>query len=289
MMSRKEYNDVSGFEDPVLASPSSFSSKYEITIPYSTIELELSDTASSISSPKKALSKDSDRYASIDYPIKITGPPITDQPGSPPFSVRQPRRFRTTKAKQLLPAPSTHTRQKSFAIGEEWEEFHHRKQGTRSCPTTPISGRRDRRNLYAIDNPSYAVTEGDLGGIRGQTGATGKNRIDSLPFHYFFSMPPNLVKASQILPNPYNKRNHQFHSTLHCPCFFFFFFICCLPGVYLMQISDRKFKKGQNVEAKKYGRLSTIFFISGTIAGFVFLAVAIYFASSYVEQFVNKK
>ena len=279
----KDEADVSGFEDPELASPD-FSTKYEITIPYSTIELEPSDSASSGSCPRKAVSKDSDRYARIDYPDCITASPILEQPGNQPFPVRQPRRFHTTKAKQLLPAPSTHTRQKSFAIGEEWEEFQYRKQGTSSCPTTPISGRKDHRNIYAIDNPNYTVTEGDVTEHRGLSEAARKE-IEPLPFHYFFSMPTNFSKANEILPNPYNRRNHQFHSTLHCPCFFFFFFICCLPGVHLMQLSEKKFKKGRNMEAKKYGRLSTVMFVSGSIAGVIFLGVAIYFAASYVRQF----
>ena len=274
----------SGYEDPALASPA-FSTEYEITIPYSTIELEPSDTASLGSLSKKAVSKDSGRYARIDYPDHFTAPPILEQPGNQPFPVRQPRKFHTTKAKKLLPAPSTHTRQKSFAIGEEWEDFQYRKHGTSSCPTTPISGRKDHRSIYAIDNPNYSRTGGDVTGHGGLSEATRKE-LEPLPFHYFFSMPTNMSKANEILPNPYNRRNHQFHSTLHCPCFFFFFFICCLPGVHLMQLSDNKFKKGRNVEAMKYGRLSTVMFVSGSIAGVIFLSVAIYFAASYVRQFV---
>lgn len=144
---------------------------------------------------------------------------------------------------------------------------------------------KNRGNLYAIDNPNYTGSETDR--TDGSQAGSPRKEIDALPFHYFFSMPSNVWKANQILPNPYNKRNHQFHSTLHCPCFFFFFFICCLPGVYLMQRSDKKFKKGQSLEAKKYGRLSTIMFVLGSIAGVVFLGVAIYFAASYVRQFVD--
>ena len=278
---------VSSYGDPALASPD-FSTKYEITIPYSTIELDPSDTASTAtgSFTKKAVSKDSGRYARIDYPDHFTAPPILEQPGSQPFPIRQPRKFHTRKAKQLLPAPSTHTRQKSFAIGEEWEDFHHRKQGTSSCPTTPISGRKDHRSIYAIDNPNYSRTGGEV--ITGQSGLSepARKELEPLPFHYFFSMPTNVSKANEILPNPYNKRNHQFHSTLHCPCFFFFFFICCLPGVHLMQLSDINFKKGRNMEARKYGRLSTVMFVSGSIAGVIFLGIAIYFAAAYVRQFV---
>ena len=267
------------FDDPVLSSPSSFSSKHEIIIPYSTIELDPSIEGSTGSLPKKVLSDDRDRYAIIDYQTESTAVPITEQPKP----TKQPSRYHTTKAKHLLPAPSKRTRQKSFAIGEEWEDFHQRK--SESCPTTPISGRKNRGNLYAIDNPNYTGSETDR--TDGSQAGSPRKEIDALPFHYFFSMPSNVWKANQILPNPYNKRNHQFHSTLHCPCFFFFFFICCLPGVYLMQRSDKKFKKGQSLEAKKYGRLSTIMFVLGSIAGVVFLGVAIYFAASYVRQFVD--
>ena len=54
-----------------------------------------------------------------------------------------------------------------------------------------------------------------------------------------------------------------------------------------MQTSDTKFKKRQLLMAKRYGRDSTILFVGRSIVGVVFLGVAIFFAASYVRQFVS--
>ena len=270
--------------DELFSSRSSFSSRYEILVPYSTIELEPSETDSvrDGTRDKDTLTDDRERYASIDVKgqAKTAAPSTIDQP------IRQPSRYQAIKAKKLLPTHSTHTRQKSFAIGEEWEQFQHRKFQSRSCPTTPISGRKQNQHIYAINNPGYATGK-ETQRADGDQMVTSRKDADVLPFHYFFSMPSKTSRDYQICPNPFNKRNHQFHSTLHCPCFFFFFFICCLPGVQFMQMSDKKFKKGQLLKAKKYGRASTILFVCGSIAGVVFLGVAIFFAASYVRQFVS--
>ena len=272
--------DFSNLNDLMLTSRSSFSSRYEIIVPYSTIELEQSETDSAVGCHKDALAEERERYASIEIDGQTSAPSIKDRP------VRQQSRYKAIKAKRLLPTHSTRTRQKSFAIGEEWEQFQHRKYVSKSCPTTPISGRKQPQQIYAIDNPNYATHEGVNSGDGDQISSPMKE-VDPLPFHYFFSMPSKNTRQFQISLNPYNKRNHQFHSTLHCPCFFFFFFLCCLPGVHLMQLSDRNFKKGQLLNAKKYGRLSTIMFVLGSIVGVVFLGVAIFFAASYVRQYAG--
>lgn len=177
------------------------------------------------------------------------------------------------------------TRQCKFEIGEEWEQFQIIHDKSVSCPPSPLIGRKhDVFENGGRKNSGYAASE--PGAEIDFTGPSDKTK-DPFPFHFLFtSSSASPIKECHIVPNPFNKVNQRFHSTLQCPCFLFFFFLCCLPAVHFMQQSDRQFKKGNNKRARNYGMLSTSFYIFGTVLGVAFLIVAIYFAADYVKQFV---
>jgi len=177
------------------------------------------------------------------------------------------------------------TRQCKFEICEEWEQFQIIRDKSVSCPPSPLIGRKhDIIDNVGRINPGYAASEP---GAEIDQDLTGQKSKDPFPFHFLFtSAGASPLKECHIIPNPYNKANQRFHSTLQCPCFLFFFFLCCLPAVHLMQQSDRQFKMGNNKRAKNYGVVSTMCYIVGTVIGVTFLVLAIFFAADYVKQFL---
>lgn len=179
------------------------------------------------------------------------------------------------------------TRQCKFEIGEEWEQFQIIHDKSISCPPSPLIGRKhDYTENGGRVNSGYAASEPGAEIDQDLSDPSEKTK-DPFPFHFLFtSASASPLKECHIIPNPFNKVNQRFHSTLQCPCFLFFFFLCCLPAVHFMQQSDRQFKKGNNKRAKNYGMMSTSFYIVGTIVGIAFLVVSIYFAADYVRQFV---
>ncbi|WAR21290.1 hypothetical protein MAR_015264 [Mya arenaria] len=190
-----------------------------------------------------------------------------------------------------LKARGVSTRQCKFEIGEEWEQFQ-TIQTTKSvsCPPTPLMGAKKHKDLLDEEtgrtNPGYAASEPGAEIEADLTDSADKLK-EPFPFHFMFAStsgtPP---KHYTVVPNPHNSVNQRFHSTLQCPCFLFFFFLCCLPGVHFMQQSDLQFKKGNDERARNYGKLATAFYIVGAIIGVAFLAIAIYFATDYVRQYV---
>jgi len=191
---------------------------------------------------------------------------------------------------QLKPR-SVSTRQCKFEIGEEWEQFQtiHTTKSI-SCPPSPLMG--GRKSEDGTDgengrtNPGYAASEpgAEIEQDLSDSAIKGK---EPFPFHFLFNAPTgSKPKHFTIMPNPHNRINQRFHSTLQCPCFLFFFFLCCLPAVHFMQQSDRQFKKGNTKRALNYGKLSTVFYVLGSVIGVTFLSVAIYFAADYVRQYV---
>lgn len=186
-----------------------------------------------------------------------------------------------------LKAKEVSTRQCKFEIGEEWEQFQIIRDKSVSCPPSPLIGRRhDVIENGGRTNPGYAASEPGAE-IDQDLTDSGDKAKDPFPFHFLFtSSSASSVKKCDIVPNPFNKVNQRFHSTLQCPCFLFFFFLCCLPAVHFMQQSDHQFKKGNSKRAKNYGRVSSGFYLVGTIIGVAFLVIAIYFAADYVKQFL---
>lgn len=280
--------------DVVIAT--SFPDHNEIDLPNDDIVIDVSDKDSTnikqtLEKKKKrhnrfkSLQEDQSHYAQIGMHVGKCDPPL-EKPTSPK-APKSPTSIYTVggsgkNPKLELKAREVSTRQCKFEIGEEWEHFQAiRPSKSISCPPSPVGSRK-----LSVDNPGYAASEPGAEIDQDLTDASEKTK-DPFPFHFLFtSSASGPVKQNHIAPNPYNKINHRFHSTLQCPCFLFFFFLCCLPAVHLMQKSDRQFMDGNHRRAKKYGTVSTFCYIVGSVLGVLFLTVSIYFASHYVRQFV---
>lgn len=281
-----------------VAIATSFPSHDEIVLPNADITLETSDQESiKKEKPNKkrrrrsrSLRDDHSHYAQIGIHAEKQSSPVSEKstslkaPNSPSSIYTVGGSYK--KPKLELKAREVSTRQCTFEIGEEWEQFQSiRPNKSISCPPSPVSRKSDVI-LTGRDNPGYAASEPGAEIDQDLTDLSEKTK-DPFPFHFLFSSSSNApLKPHHIMPNPYNKINHRFHSTLQCPCFLFFFFLCCLPAVHMMQKSDRFFKRGNNRGAKNYGKASTFFYIIGSVLGVAFLAVSIYFAADYVRQYV---
>lgn len=278
----------------------------EIVLPTGDMTIDMSDKESTTT-------KDSAQKQKHLRLIQVTSNPeqrdyatitVQDEQKSPSTPKHKPKSTEPQKApssiyavggsvkypKLELKSREVSTRQCKFDIGEEWERFQTiQTNQSISCPPSPLIGRKHDVKLNGRDNPGYAASEPGAEIDQDLTDASEKAK-DPFPFHYLFSTTTGNqhqnVKEHHIIPNPFNKINQRFHSTLQCPCFLFFFFLCCLPAVHLMQQSDRQFKKGNPTSARDYGKASTVFYIIGSFIGVVFLSVAIYFATDYVSQFV---
>lgn len=242
----------------------------------------------------RSFKDDYSQYAQIGSHVDKSSAPASENSTSPksPKSPKSPTSIYTVggsekRPKLELKAREVSTRQCTFEISEEWEQFQTiRPNKSISCPPSPVSSRKNDEILGGRDNPGYAASEPGAEIDQDLTDTSEKTK-DPFPFHFLFtSTSNNPLKPHHIAPNPYNKINHRFHSTLQCPCFLFFFFLCCLPAVHMMQKSDHSFKDGNNRRAKNYGKASTLFYIFGSIIGVAFLAISIYFAADYVRQFV---
>ncbi|KAH3788962.1 uncharacterized protein LOC127840847 [Dreissena polymorpha] len=216
-----------------------------------------------------------------------------DSAASPPTSPFTPTSIYTVGGSQSRPileirAKDISTRQCKFEMGEEWEQFQSiRTTKSISCPPSPLMGAKKDENVEADRrNSGYAASEPGPDIELDLTNPSEK-QTEPYPFHFLFSSTSGSpIKKCAIVPNPHNKINQRFHSTLQCPCFLFFFFLCCLPAVHFMQRSDIQFKKGNVTRAMNYGKLSTAFYVIGSVVGLAFLSVAIYFAADYVKQYV---
>lgn len=219
----------------------------------------------------------------------------TSPPTSPPTSPFTPTSIYTVGGSLKRPvleirAKDISTRQCKFEMGEEWEQFQSiRPAKSISCPPSPLMGaKKDAENVDADGrrNSGYAASEPGPDITLDLTNSSEK-QVEPFPFHFLFSSTSgSQINKCAIIPNPHNKINQRFHSTLQCPCFLFFFFLCCLPAVHFMQRSDIQFKKGNITRAMNYGKLAFAFYVIGSVVGLAFLSVAIYFAADYVKQYV---
>ncbi|KAL4231457.1 hypothetical protein ACF0H5_009034 [Mactra antiquata] len=274
----------------------------EIVLPKDDIAIEISDEESNATNENStnkilrrqiAVKSEQPDYAMITIPDEKQDSKLNKMKSNSPESQNTPSSIYAVGGSSKYPklelkSREVSTRQCKFDIGEEWEQFQ-TIQTTQSisCPPSPLIGRTHDDKLTGRNNPGYAASEPGAEIDQDLTDASEKAK-DPFPFHYLFSTTSanQNIKEHHIIPNPFNKVNQRFHSTLQCPCFLFFFFLCCLPAVHLMQQSDKQFTKGNAVRARKYGKVSTICYIVGSIVGVVFLSVAIYFAADYVSQFV---
>ncbi|XP_060604587.1 uncharacterized protein LOC132757348 [Ruditapes philippinarum] len=287
-----------------VAIATSFPSHNEIVIHNQDITIETSDQDSSCNKElrekrrrkrPRSFKDEHSQYAQIGIHVEKPSSPISEKSSSTKSKApKSPTSVYTVggsdeKPRLELKAREVSTRQCTFEIGEEWEQFQTiRPNKSISCPPSPVSSRKDDKILSGRDNPGYAASEPGAEIDQDLTDSSDKTK-DPFPFHFLFnSSSSNPLKQHHIVPNPFNKINHRFHSTLQCPCFLFFFFLCCLPAVHLMQKSDRSFKNGNNRSAKNFGKFSTFFYLLGSIIGVAFLSISIYFAADYVRQFVSE-
>ncbi|XP_048249713.1 uncharacterized protein LOC125378290 [Haliotis rufescens] len=107
-----------------------------------------------------------------------------------------------------------------------------------------------------------------------QIGDTVSPRVQNS--HVSEVVEPMSVDMRLHIPNPHNKLNHRFHSTLHCPCFIFFCFLCCYPAVFLMQRSDIQFISDEEDLARKNAKRSTVLYIIGGVTSVIFLSSVLF-------------
>lgn len=132
----------------------------------------------------------------------------------------------------------------------------HRQDGRERCHDT---GRHHSRN-----NRHHRI----------QIGHTVSPRVQNN--HESEVVEPVSVNMRLHIPNPHNKLNHRFHSTLHCPCFIFFCFLCCYPAVFLMQRSDIQFISDEEDLARKNAKRSTVLYIIGGVTSVIFLSSVLF-------------
>ncbi|KAK3595818.1 hypothetical protein CHS0354_014637 [Potamilus streckersoni] len=274
------------YTDVIMAT--AIPSQHEIALPYTNIDLE------SIIYQYN----DEPAYANLNIrpPSWQTPPPsdlydsstsISHGDVSEPPSPRTPHLAETLPITLLDPLHSS-SRQCKFDIGEEWEAFQLRKAA--SCPSSPNHNIRSESKIFSISSNSELATNNTVQGPSSPRPSMKQNVEvkEQFPLHLFLTNETVAVTPDyQINPNPYNWINQKFHSTLQCPCFLFFFFLCCLPGIYYMQRSDIKYKRGEKETARMLGIRATIFFATGSIVGIIFLTVSMFFAVEYIRQFVQ--
>ncbi|XP_046557257.1 uncharacterized protein LOC124266506 [Haliotis rubra] len=162
---------------------------------------------------------------------------------------------------------------------------------------TPLPGLADTNNV----NDSLSTRRCDPTGTHRQDGRerchddenhaalnhSRNNRHTRIQISHFVSPQSQHRQVSEVvepvtmnmrlhIPNPYNKLNHRFHSTLHCPCFIFFCFLCCYPAVFLMQRSDIQFISDQQDLARQNAKRSTVLYIIGGVTSVIFLSTVLF-------------
>ncbi|KAL3864031.1 hypothetical protein ACJMK2_005743 [Sinanodonta woodiana] len=286
-MSLSGERSLSRYADVIMAT--AIPSQHEIALPYTNLDM------------KSIIYQYNEEpaYANLHIrpPTWQTPPPSDLYDSSDSIShgdVSEPPSPRTSHVVETLPMTlldplHSSSRQCKFDIGEEWEAFQLRK--ATSCPSSPNNNIRSESKIFTISLNSELATNSVVQGPSSPRPSKKQNVEEvkeQLPLRLLLTnQTVDATPDYQINPNPYNRINQKFHSTLQCPCFLFFFFLCCLPGLYYMQRSDIKYKSGEKETARMLGRRATIFFATGSIVGIIFLTVSIVFAVEYVRQFIS--
>ncbi|XP_071089875.1 uncharacterized protein [Haliotis cracherodii] len=223
---------------------------------------------------------------------------------------------------QPISAGKPKIRQLSLAIGEEWEDMTGTNpvtspDGTGSAAVSQRSLRRERSQQRSWSGCSVSSAPMLLGRttrymshparlenyLRRNTIPEGNESITNPPSPATTTVAtvdieeekPAQIAASDdtekrwLTPNPYNRINQRFHSTLQCPCYLFFCFLCCVPAVYYMQISDKEYDYGSKERSRVYGRRATVLYIIGAICATIFLTTVTSLVVIFMQEYLTRQ
>ncbi|XP_067656310.1 uncharacterized protein [Haliotis asinina] len=241
---------------------------------------------------------------------------------SSPYAHRVKRNSSTlSEGAQPISSGKPKVRQLSLAIGEEWEDMTGTHpvtspDGTGSVAVSQRSLRRERsqqrswsgcstssaprflgRTIRYMSHPARlenylrrnTIPEGNEPTTNTQSLATTTVETVDVEERKPAQLETRDDEKRWLTPNPYNRINQRFHSTLQCPCYLFFCFLCCVPAVYYMQISDKEYDYGSKEKSRVYGRRATVLYVIGAISATIFLSTITSLVVIFMQEYLTRQ